>query len=63
MYEAHSQYGYTLKDITKYIGIHYTTLQWAELLKKSSGIMKSDIARTDPFNFFNFPIPKNSWLA
>ena len=27
MYEAHSQYGYTLKDITKYIGIHYTTLQ------------------------------------
>ena len=25
MYEAHPQYGYTLKDIAKYISIHYAT--------------------------------------
>jgi len=25
MYEAHFQYGYTLKNIAEYIGIHYTT--------------------------------------
>ena len=26
MYEAHLQYGYTLKDIAEYIGVHYTTV-------------------------------------
>jgi len=25
MYEAHLKYGYTLKEIAEYIGIHYTT--------------------------------------
>ena len=25
MYEAHFQFGYTLKDIVEYIGVHYTT--------------------------------------
>jgi DNA-binding MarR family transcriptional regulator len=29
MYEAHFQYGYTLKDIAEYIGIHYTTVSRA----------------------------------
>ena len=29
MYEAHLQYGYTLKDITEYIGVHYTTMSRA----------------------------------
>ena len=29
MYEAHLQYGYTLKDITEYISIHYTTVSRA----------------------------------
>jgi DNA-binding MarR family transcriptional regulator len=24
--EAHLQYGYTLKDIAEYIGVHYTTV-------------------------------------
>jgi len=26
MYEAHLRYGYTLKDIAEYIGIHYATV-------------------------------------
>jgi len=26
MYEAHQEYGYTLKDIAEYIGVHYTTV-------------------------------------
>jgi len=26
MYEAHLQYGYTLKDIAEYIGVHYTAV-------------------------------------
>jgi len=26
MYEAHLQYGYILKNIAEYIGIHYTTV-------------------------------------
>jgi transposase len=26
MYEAHLQYGYTLKDIAEYIGVHYATM-------------------------------------
>ena len=29
MYETHHQYGYTLKDIAEYIGIHYTTVSRA----------------------------------
>ena len=29
MYEAHLQYGYTLKDIAEYIGIHYITVSRA----------------------------------
>jgi DNA-binding MarR family transcriptional regulator len=32
MYEAHLQYGYTLKDIAEYIGIHYTTV--SRVIKK-----------------------------
>jgi len=43
MYEVHLQYGYTLKDIAEYIGIHYTTESRA--IKKSRGNMKSDIVR------------------
>ena len=35
MYEAHLQYGYTLKDIAKYIGVHYTTVSRA--IKKIEG--------------------------
>jgi len=44
MYETHLQYGYTLKDIAEYIGVHYTTVSRA--VKKLRGKMKSDIART-----------------
>ena len=29
MYEAHLQYGYTLKDIAEYIGVHYSTMSRA----------------------------------
>lgn len=29
MYEAHLQYGYTLKDIAEYIGVHYATVSKA----------------------------------
>jgi DNA-binding MarR family transcriptional regulator len=29
MYEAHLQYGYTLKEIAEYIGVHYTTVSRA----------------------------------
>ena len=32
MYEAHLQYGYTLKDIAEFIGIHYTTV--SRVIKK-----------------------------
>jgi len=32
MYEAHQQYGYTLKDIAEYIGVHYTTV--SRVIKK-----------------------------
>ena len=28
-YEAHLQYGYTLKEIAEYIGVHYTTVSRA----------------------------------
>jgi transposase len=34
-YEAHLQYGYTLKDIAKYIGLHYFTVSRA--IKKIEG--------------------------
>jgi DNA-binding MarR family transcriptional regulator len=29
MSEAHLQYGYTLKDIVEYIGVHYSTVSRA----------------------------------
>ena len=29
MYEAYLKYGYTLKDIVEYIGVHYTTVSRA----------------------------------
>jgi len=35
IYEAHLQYGYTLKDIAEYIGVHYTTVSRA--IKKIEG--------------------------
>jgi len=35
MYEAHQQYGYTLKDIAEYIGVHYTTL--SKVIKRIEG--------------------------
>ncbi|GAF67530.1 unnamed protein product [marine sediment metagenome] len=35
MYEAHQQYGYTLKDIAEYIGVHYTTV--SKVIKKIEG--------------------------
>jgi len=35
MYEAHPNYGYTLKDIAEYIGIHYATVSRA--IKKIEG--------------------------
>ena len=35
MYEAYLQYGYTLKDIAEYIGVHYTTVSRA--IKKIEG--------------------------
>jgi DNA-binding MarR family transcriptional regulator len=35
MYEFHLQYGYTLKDIAEYIGLHYTTVSRA--IKKIEG--------------------------
>jgi len=35
MYEAHLQYGYTLKDIAEYIGVHYTTV--SKVIKRIEG--------------------------
>jgi DNA-directed RNA polymerase specialized sigma subunit len=35
MYEAHLQYGYTLKEIAEYIGVHYSTVSRA--IKKVEG--------------------------
>jgi len=35
MYEAHLQYGYTLKGILEYIGVHYITVSRA--IKKVEG--------------------------
>jgi len=35
MYEAHQQYGYTLKDIAEYIGVHYTTA--SKVIKRIEG--------------------------
>jgi DNA-binding MarR family transcriptional regulator len=29
MYEAHPQYGYALKEIAEYIGVHYSTVSRA----------------------------------
>ncbi len=46
MYEAHLQYDYTLKYITEYIGIYYTTVSIST--KKMGGNIKDDIARPYP---------------
>ena len=35
MYEAHQQYGHTLKDIAEYIGVHYTTV--SKVIKRIEG--------------------------
>lgn len=35
MYQAHLQYGYTLKDIAEYIGVHYTTV--SKVIKRIEG--------------------------
>jgi len=35
MYEAHLQYGYALKEIAEYIGVHYSTVSRA--IKKVEG--------------------------
>jgi DNA-binding MarR family transcriptional regulator len=35
MYESYLQYGYTLKDIAEYIGVHYSTVSRA--IKKIEG--------------------------
>ena len=35
MYKAHLQYGYTLKDIAEYIGMHYTTV--SKVIKRIEG--------------------------
>jgi len=35
MYKAHLQYGYTLKDIAEYIGVHYTTV--SRVIKRIEG--------------------------
>jgi len=35
MYEAHLQYGYTLKDIAEYIGVHYSTV--SRVIKRVEG--------------------------
>jgi len=39
-------YGYTLKDIAEYIGVHYTTVRRA--IKKIEGNIISNIAIPDP---------------
>ncbi len=39
------QYGYTLKDIAEYIGVHYTTVSRA--IKKIEGNILSDIEIPD----------------
>ncbi|MBU4350347.1 hypothetical protein KJ599_08505, partial [bacterium] len=50
MYAAHLQYGYTLKDIAEYIGVHYSIE--SRVIKKTRGKIKSDIARPDPIISF-----------
>jgi len=35
MYEAHQLYGYSLKDIAEYIGVHYTTV--SKVIKRIEG--------------------------
>jgi hypothetical protein len=44
-YEAHLQYGYILKDLAEYIGVHYSAV--SRVIKKMRGKRKSDIARPD----------------
>jgi putative transposase len=47
IYNAHINYGYTLKEIADYLGIHYTTI--SKSIKKIS--FKNDIPRPDPKGF------------
>jgi DNA-binding MarR family transcriptional regulator len=35
IYKAHLQYGYTLKEIAEYIGVHYTTV--SRVIKRIEG--------------------------
>jgi len=38
MYKSYVQYGYTLKDIAEYIGVHYTTVSRAiKRIEEKSG--------------------------
>ena len=46
MYEAHLHYGYTLKEIAEYGGVHYNKVSRG--IKRIEGKKKSDIARLDP---------------
>ena len=43
MHKVYLQYGYTLKDIAEYIGVHYSTVD--RVIKRIEGKVKSDIAR------------------
>ena len=46
MHEAHIRYGYTLKDIAEYLGVHYTTV--SRLLKRLRRNIKVILQRPDP---------------
>ena len=48
MYEAHLQYGYTLKDIAEYIGVHYTTV--SKVIKRIEGEDEKWYFKTWPLN-------------
>ena len=48
MYEAHLQYGYTLKDIAEYIEVHYTTVSRA--IKRIEGEEEKWYYKTWPHN-------------
>jgi DNA-binding transcriptional ArsR family regulator len=47
MYEAHLQYGYTLKEIAEYIGLHYTAVSRA--IKKLRGKIKVILPDLAPY--------------
>jgi len=46
IYQAYQKYGYTLKDIAKYFGIHYSTV--SRTIKRVEDQVENDIARVDP---------------